>query len=840
MRQLHADLRYAVRTLRHAPLLTGVAVASIALAIGANTAVFALVDQVLLRLLPARDARELVQFHLNGDFYGGRLGTNTVVSYPLYVDLRDGNRVFDGMFCHFPLNFTIGYDNRSERVNGALISGTYFPVLGIPAAVGRTIGTDDDVRPAGHPVAVLSHAFWRSRFASNPGIVGRTLLANGQPLTIIGVAREGFAGTDPGDPAQIFVPMAMHAQFAPRWLKQDERRFGWVMAFGRLRDGSTPEQAAAGLQPLLRAILEREVQDKAFARASPDARRRFLEIKPELLPAAHGRSGLRDYLERPLWILLAIVAGVLLIACANVANLLIARGMARQREVALRLALGASRRRVVQQLLIEGFVLAAAGGLVGLLLSTWGAAFLIDFYTDPENPLPISATPDLRVVAYTFGVVAATTLLCALAPAIAATRPELAPTLKEGAAHVVGGGRSTFRKLLVVAQVGVSLLLLIGAGLFLQTLGRLLSVDPGFTVDRVITFKLDFDASTHRGLDRSRFAKELMTKVTATPGVTSAGFSFFGLLHGGGWGMSVTVEGHEPRPDEPTGTRVNGVSPGFFEALRIRVIDGRAFTDQDERTAPFEGAWPYRVAIVNETFVKRYLRGRNPIGARVGFGRDPGTPTPIEIVGVVRNTKEWEIREDETPQIYVPAFENPGFGSMSVYARVSDDPGRMMAAMRRIVQQMDPAMPVFAVRPFGAQLKRSIANERLFASLSAAFGVLATLLAALGLYGVMAYAVTRRTREIGIRIALGARTADVTARILREAAWLVGIGLAVGLVSAWWLTRYVETLLFGVEPTDAATIVGCVLLLAAISTLAVLIPARRAARIDPIVALRIE
>jgi predicted permease len=840
MRHLGADLRYAVRTLGQAPLLTGVAVASIALAMGANTAVFTLVDQVLLRLLPARDARELVQFHLDGDFYGGRLGTDTVVSYPLYADLRDGNRVFDGMFCHFPLNFTLGFDNRSERVNGALISGTYFPVLGIPAAIGRTIGPDDDVRPGGHPVAVLSHAFWRSRFAEDRGIVGRTILVNGHPLTVIGVAREGFTGTDLGTPAQIFVPMAMHAQYAPRWLKQEDRRFGWVMAFGRLRDGSTPEQAAAGLQPLLRAILEREVQEPAFANAAPDARRRYLEIRPELLPAAHGRSGLRDYLERPLWIFMAIVAGVLLIACANVANLLIARGTARQREIALRLALGASRRRVIQQLLVEGFVLAAAGGLVGLLLSTWGAAFLIDFYTSPEDPLPISASPDLRIVAFTFAGVAATTLLCALAPAIATTRPALAPTLKEGAAHVLGGGRSTVRKLLVVAQVGLSLLLLIAAGLFLQTLGRILSVDPGFTVDRVITFKLDFDASTYRGLRRSQFARELMTRVAATPGVTSAGFAFFGLLHGGGWGTRLTVEGHEPRPGEPTGSRVNGVSPGYFEALRIPVIAGRTFTDEDERTAPFDGRWPYRVAIVNETFVKRYLRGRNPVGARVGFGGDPGTPTPIEIVGVARDTKDWAIREDDTPQIYVPAFENPGFGSMSVYARVSDDPDRMMAAMRRTVQQMDPAIPVFAVRRFGDQLERSIANERLFASLSTAFGALATLLAALGLYGVMAYAVTRRTREIGIRIALGARTADVTIRILREAAVLVAIGLAVGLVSARWLTRYAETLLFGVSPTDAATIVGCVLLLAAISTLAVLIPARRAARIDPIVALRIE
>ncbi len=397
---------------------------------------------------------------------------------------------------------------------------------------------------------------------------------------------------------------------------------------------------------------------------------------------------------------------------------------------------------------------------------------------------------------------------------------------------MLGGGRTTVRKLLVVAQVALSLLLLIAAGLFLRTLERLLSVDPGFTVDRVITFRLDLDASTYRGLRRSQFAKELMARVATTPGVTQAGFSFFGLLQGGGWGMSVTVEGYEPGPDDSPGARINGVSPGFFEALRIPIVAGRAFTDQDERTAPFDGGWPYRVAIVNETFVKRFLPGRNPLGARVGLGSDPGTPTPIEIVGVARDTKEWEVREEDTPQIYVPAFENTGFGGMSVYARVSEDPDRMMAAMRRTVQEMDPAIPVFNVRRFGEQLDRSIANERLFASLSAAFGLLATLLAALGLYGVMAYAVARRTREIGIRIALGARSTDVETRVLREGAALVGIGLAAGLVAAWWLTRYVETLLFGVRPTDGSTIVACVLLLMVISTLAVLIPARRAARIE--------
>jgi predicted permease len=844
-----ADIRYALRTLRQTPLVTTMAVASMALAIGAVTAVFTLLDQMLLRTMPVKDPREIVQVTMSGDFYGGTIGDGTGLSYPLYRDLRDHNQVFEGMFSRFGVDMHLGIGDRSERVSGEMVSGSYFPVLGVGAALGRILTADDDERPGGHPVVVLSHAYWRSRFASDPGVVGRSVIANGRPLTIVGVASRGFSGTNIGQPAQVFVPMAMHEQFAPAWLDQDNRRFRWVLAFGRLRAGLTREQAAAGLQPLFRSLLQEEALDKSFANASPDAKRRFLQSRVELVPAAHGHSRLREYVTRPLWILMAIAMGVLLIACANVANLLIARGTTRQREIAVRLALGASRGRVTQQLLVEGLVLAAMGGALGLVLAGWGAGFLIAAYSTADYPLPISAAADWRIVAFTFAVIATTALLSALAPAFQSTRPVLAPTLKEGATSVLGGGPSGLRKALVVVQVALSLVLLVGAGLFVRSLYQLLSVDPGYNVARVVSFNVDLERNGYQELRSKQFAKDLLQRLRETPGVQSATFAAFTLLEGGGWGMGVTVEGYQPKPGDRRGSWLNAVSPGFFRTMELPLVAGREFTVRDEiTTRNLSGenggtwAWPFRVAVVNETFVKRYLGGRNPLGVRIGLGEDPGTPTPIEIVGVAADSKYAGIREEaaDAPQVFLPALEHDGVSELTAYVRTARDPQETIAAIRSVVHQLDPTLPIFRVRTLEEQVARSLTNERLFASLSTVFAVLATLLAAVGLYGVMAFAVTRRTREIGIRIALGALGTHIAGRILREAGVLVVIGLGAGLGVAWWLTRFIESQLYGVVPHDPWTLATCALMLAAIAALAAWIPARRAARTDPIVALRSE
>ena len=842
-----ADIRYAARILRHSPLLTTLAATSMALAIGANAAVFTLVDQLLLRTLPAKNARQIVQVSTSGDFYGGVIGDGTGISYPLYLDLRDNNQVFAGMFSTVGLNMHLGVGNESQRVRGELVTGSYFPVLGIAPAIGRTLTPDDDRAPGGHSVIVLSHTYWTSRFASDPGVVGRTLVANGQPMTIVGVAARGFDGTDIGQPTQVFVPMAMHSGFAPGWLKQDDRRWRWLLAFGRLRDGVTREQAESGLQPFYQSIIETEVGDTSFANASPDAKKRHLDTRIELVPAAHGHSGLRRYVMRPLWILMAMVCGVLLIACANVANLLIARGMARQREIALRLALGASRRRVVQQLLVEGLVLAALGGAAGLLLATWGAGFLIAAYSTPDNALTMSAAVDSRILAFTFAMVALTTLLSGLLPAFQSTRPELAASLKEGAASVLGGQRTGLRKALVASQVALSLVLLIGAGLFARSLYGLLTVNPGYDVARMVQFSIDLERNGYQLLRTKQFAKDLLQGLRETHGVQSAAFATYGLLEGGGWGMGITVEGYQPKPGDRRGSWLNGVSPGFFKTLELPLVAGREFTARDEKTdrnLTFENTgtwrWPFRAAVVNETFVKRYLDGRNPLGVRIGLGDDPGTPTPIEIVGIAADSKYAEIREEPAPQIFLPALEHDAIGELTAYVRTTGDPNQLTAAIRRVVQKLDPTLPAFNVRTFEEHLARSLTNEHLFASLSTAFGALATLLAAVGLYGVMSYAVTRRTREIGIRIALGARTSQVAWPVLREAAVLVVIGLGVGLGAAWWLTRYVESQLYGVAPHDRWTLIVCAVALTTVAGLAAWVPARRATRIDPLAALRSE
>jgi predicted permease len=847
MSTMLADIRYSARLLRRSPLLTTMAATSIALAIGANATVFTLVDQVLLRTLPAKDARQIVQVTTSGDFYGGVIGDGTGISYPLYLDLRDNNEVFAGMFSNVSLSMHLGLGNESHRVRGELVTGTYFPVLGIAPAIGRMLGPDDDRLPGGHPLIVLSHAYWRSQFASDPGVIGRTLVANGLSMTIVGVAAQGFDGTDIGQPTQVFVPMAMHSGFAPGWLKQDDRRWRWLNAFGRLRDGVTREQATAGLQPFYSSLLQREVGDESFANASPDAKKRHLETRIELVPAAHGHSGLRQYMMRPLWILMAMVGGVLLIACANVANLLIARGIARQREIALRLALGATRRRVIQQLIVEGLVLAALGGAAGLLVATWGAGLLIAAYSTPDNPLTMSAAVDLRILAFTLAIAALTALLSGLLPAFQSTRPELASSLKEGAASVLGGPRAGLRKALVATQVALSLVLLIGAGLFVRSLYGLLSVNPGYDVARMVQFSIDLERNGYQLLRTKQFAKDLMQELEVTPGVQSVAFASFGLLEGGGWGMGITVEGDQPKPGDRRGSWLNAVSPGFFRTLKVPLVAGREFTARDEiteRNLSIENTgtwrWPFRAAVVNETFVKRYLGGRSPLGVRIGLGDDPGTPTPIEIVGVAADSKYAAIREEPAPQIFLPALEHDGIAELTAFVRTTGDPNQLTLAIRRVVQKLDPTLPAFNVRTLEQQLARSLTNEHLFASLSTAFGVLATLLAAVGLYGVTAYAVTRRTREIGIRIALGARTSQVAGTVLREAAVLVLIGLGLGLGAAWWLTRYVESQLYGVAPHDSWTLTLCAVALTTVAGLAAWVPARRATRIDPLVALRSE
>jgi predicted permease len=485
------DLRFALRGLRQSPVFTAVAVVSVALGIGANTAIFTMLDQVLLRLLPVKDPQGLVLLTSRGSHYGNNRGGNAL-SYPMYADFRDHNQVFSGVFCRFSLPLNVTFDGRTERANGELVSGSYFPVLGVGAALGRTITPDDDKVRGGHPVAILSFDYWKTRFAADPAIVGKTIIVNNYSMTVIGVTQEGFHGVDLGAAPQIHVPVMMKAQMTPQWNDLDNRRSRWVNVFARLSPGVSLTQAKAALQPFFHGMLEQEVQEAAFSHASSYTRQQFLKTWIDVLPASQGRSPLRNQLTRPLWVLMAIVGLVLIIACGNVANLLIARATARQKEIAIRLALGASRGRVIGQLLVESALLAVLGGVVGVALAAWMDQALLRFLPNESGSVFISSSPDLRILAFNFGVALATGLLFGLAPALQATRPDVAPTLKDQAGAVVGGGsQARLRKALMVAQVTLSLLLLIGAGLFIRSLRKLKTLDPGFQTENLIVFSVD-------------------------------------------------------------------------------------------------------------------------------------------------------------------------------------------------------------------------------------------------------------------------------------------------------------------------------------------------------------
>jgi predicted permease len=839
MTHLLADLRYALRSLKKAPLFTAVAITSIALGVGANTAVFTLLDQVVLRLLPVKDAKQIVQVTQSA-FYGGKTGDGSEMSYGMYADLRDHNEVFAGMFGEFLVPVQVRIAEVTSRVNGEMVSGTYFPVLGVQPALGRLLTPEDDRIGAGNQVVVLSHGFWKSRFAGDRRVIGQTLDINGKPLTIVGVVQAGYEGLDVGAPVQVFAPIAIQGQMAPTWLHFEDRGFGWIRAFGRLRPGDSIEHAQVALQPLYKSILNgAESAQTSFVRTSAQAKRDYLGSDLRLTSASSGKSGLRDSVERPLWLLMAVVIGVLLIACANVANLLLARSGARQREVALRLALGASRSRIVQQLLVESLVLALFGCLFGLVVAVWGASFLLQFFADPDSAIAVSANPDVRILGFTIAVSVVAALLFGLVPALQATKPMLAATLKNQAPNI-GGGHPGLRKGLVVAQVALSLLLLVGAGLFLRSLNKLLHIETGFVADHLVAFTIEPSVAGYPVERSKQIATEIRRRLSGTPGVQSSAFAFFGVLNGGAWGMSLTIEGDHLNPGGRLTSLCNAVSPGYFDTMGTRLVAGRAFRDSDVRGGPRVEGWPYRVAVVNETFVRRYFGNANPIGRRFGFGTNPGTPTGIEIVGVVKDAMYTGVRADIGPQLFVPYLEANDMDGVTFYVRTTLPTDRVPALITRTVREVDAGLPVTQLRTLDELIAVSLTNERLVASLSGTFSALATLLAAVGLYGVMAYSVTRRTREIGIRVALGAMTRDVVWRVMREAGVLVLAGLAIALPMVWWLGRYVQSQLYNVQPGDPLTLTVAGAGLALVAALAALIPARRAAKIDPVTALRTE
>jgi predicted permease len=827
------DLRLAIRGLLRNPLFATVAILSLALGIGANTAIFTLLDQVLLRKLPVKEPEQLVMLYQQGNHMGSNMGSR-MHSYPIYQDYQQRAEPLSEVICRRLTSASVSIDNQTERVDAEMVSGNYFSMLGVKPVIGRVFSSkEDDQVYLGHPVVVLGYDYWVNRFARDPQVVGKKILVNNYPMTIVGVSARGFAGLDPAQNVQIRVPVQMMRAMVPTWtwVHMDARRSRWVQVFGRLKPGYTVDSARGPLQGLFTQIRQHEMTLPEAKDWSAYNRSEFMKGRMLVEEAAIGYSSVRNSFSTALIVLMCMVGLVLLIACANVANLLIARGFMRQREIAVRLSLGSSRGRLVRQLLVESLLLSFIGGIAGLVLAVALTRALIGLVPVDGQPLLITPYPDLRILAFTFALTFATGIVFGLLPALRASRPDPWTTLKDTVGAIAGAGGSLFlRKGLVTAQVALSFLLLFGAGLFVRSLQNLQTTETGVGLDNLVTFQLSPELNGYDNPRGHQFYQQLLDRLRAAPGVKSAAHAAVPILSGDEWDSSMSVEGHRPADGEDMQAFMNALSPGYFTTMEIPLLEGRDFT-------PLDAKEESTVAIVNRRFAEHFFKGKSPIGRRLGWGTGPKSKLTIEIVGMVENSLYEGPREGVRRQVFIPQW---GRGSVAVYVRTTTPSASSYRLLRNEVKQLDAAMPVYAMKTLEAQLDETLLTDHLIALLSAGFGLLATVLASVGLYGVMAFVVARRSKELGIRLALGAQPVGVIWMVMREVLVLLAIGLAVGVPAAIGLGRYVSSQLYGIQPNDPWIAGSTIALLTGVSALAGLIPARRASRIDPIMALRYE
>jgi putative ABC transport system permease protein len=823
MESLLHDLRFGMRMLLKSPGFTAVAALSLALGIGANTAIFSLIDKVMIRKAPVEEPDRLVVVSVDS----GR-GLGTVFTYPDFADYRARNEVFEGLVCYAQRALTLNDGGQAERIQGTLVSGNYFTALRVQPALGRGFLPEEDKTRGSHPVVVLSYGLWRRRFGAAPGLVGKAVNLNGVNFTVVGVAPPEFTGTVPGIAPDVYVPVMMQGQVSPSW-KFDplfgprSRNLSWLEVLGRLKPGVSREQAAAAMTALGSQI--------AKANPNPDGSPRF-EPKFVLEDGSRGHTYLLRDLRFPLQMLMATVGLILLIACANVANLLLARAAGRASEIAVRLAVGAGRARLIRQLLTESLLLSTLGGVGGLALAASISGLVIS-YTPPNNfsTLTLDNRLDMRALGFTLAISLVTGILFGLAPALSASRRDLVSALKDES-RLLGKsfGSLSLRSLLVVGQVALSVIVLVGAGLLIRSLQKLQAIDAGFDPAKVLVMSADVSLSGYdkeRGL---RFFPELLERVKLLRGVEAASLAAQVPL-GVAISSLLKAEGYTPKPGEDLSSDFNIIGPDYFRTMKIPLLHGREFGPSDTTTAP-------QVAIINETAARRFWPDQNPVGRRLTLGRAPDEEVR-EIVGVVKDSKYRRLNDEARPAAYAP-FAQDYRANMALHVRTSGEPGAMLAAVRREVQALDASLPLYNVKTLEEQKSSSVYTSRMAATLLTVFGLLALGLAALGLYGVMAHAVNRRTRELGIRMAMGAQAGDVLKLILTQGLTLALIGVGIGLLAAFALTHWIESLLFGVRPTDPLTFTAIAAALTLVALVACYIPARRATKVDPLTALRHE
>jgi predicted permease len=824
------DVRYALRMMRKSPGFTAVVILTLALGIGANTAIFSLTNAVLLKSLPVRDPDELVVLRY-ADAQAEE--ANEDFSYPMYQALRDKSSVFDGVLTRSGVAFNVTYAGQSEWAYGELVSGNYYEVLGVRPWLGRLLSPEDDRTPGAHPVAVLSYGYWQTRFGSDASIVGRKILLDGQPMTVIGVSPPGFFGTELSRDPAIRVPMMMTLTFKPVPAnRMQSARHRWLTILARRKPDITAARAQASTDVLYHQALEEQLNALGSSVTEHD-RGRVLSSHIRLDDGSQGFAHLRGEMQRPLMLMFSVTAMVLLVACANLANLLLARSTKRRKEVAVRLAIGAGPRRLIRQWLTESILLGLLGGAAGILVAFWLKTGLIRF-VPADFSVNLKAPMDAKVMGFLVIASVFTGLLFGLAPALQISRSSVTEAMHGEAAVTFSRERVfSLRNALVFLQVALSLPLLIGAGLFLHSLRNLRGVDTGFIKENVFLANLNPSLNGYSTERIRSLYSDLLSRLRTLPEVRAASLTTSSVISGGWDQNGVRVEGYQPRQDEDMSSNNAIVSPGYFASLGIPLVAGRDFTDQDT-------AGRSKVAIVNQTFAHYYFGDANPLGKRMTTDDDPKAPLDMEIIGVVRDAKYVNLREKPRRHFYTALAQQARLFDMTLQVRTANDPRSIGDLVRVQVHELDPNLPLYATTTLEIQIDNSLIEERLLTWLSSLFGMLATLLAAVGLSGVVAFSVARRTREIGVRMALGAQRRDILFLAMSQMVPAVGLGLAVGLVAAYALNHLLGSMLYDVGSTDLATFTAAGILLATVAALAAYLPARRAAQVDPLMALRYE